>query len=477
MGASLHEVLTTIKAKRDEYPEIDLHYHRAEPLTTPVIVGLPQNGLRLRFDGSDQRLRLIEVMDFKKTKQAYKGSELMKDRETTAGPAFKRIYQIFGASYPGEYQPPRNGGTTGTYVLSWTGVAFTFPLQHSAWSPQKDHVSMLGSSAASAATKMAVFEGSSWPEARKELFIRTPNGPRLSALANRPKDNLPVEIEYANVQGDGRVQLLRSAPASAFTIVLNETTPQDLITELGPPDATHKSDIDALAHEQPAHKRTSSMSRPMSNGRAGAGSQPSSYSSTGTDTFDADFDSGDADEDSAMRASRETSWCYFNHGLDILVGPPSSNPPTTSQTSTPQTPLSASPHLAATKVILHGNVPGSYAFNRHRRLRWHITFPNAPYANDLTSEAKFDDLKPALMHIFHSHPDAAEFGKGKVVNRTWGGSPFGPGDSSFFLPDAGEDLVEGGGSEQWLGNTKLFTFPGMVLEVLEGGAVGALTLY
>jgi hypothetical protein len=79
--------------------------------------------------------------------------------------------------------------------------------------------------------------------------------------------------------------------------------------------------------------------------------------------------------------------------------------------------------------------------------------------------------------------------RGKVVNRTWGddgpsgssgrnGGPGGgdAGDSTFFLPDTDADLVEGSGSEQWLGNTKLYAFPGFTLEVLRNGAVSALTI-
>ena len=409
-------------------------------------------------------------MDFKKIRLAYKGSELVKNAQD-AGPAFKRIYQLFGASYPGEYHPPKNnGGSMGSYVLSWAGIAFTFPLQHSAYSPQKDHVSMLGSSAASPATTMALFEGTSWPEVRNELFVRIPSGPRLSAIANKPSLNLPPEIEEADVQREGRIQFLRRAPAPPFSIVLNQTTPQDLITELGPPDATHKRDIDTTAPEPPAvHKRTSSMS----NGRPHAGSQPSSYSSTGTDTFDTDFDSGDADEDPADRASRETFWCYFSHGMDILVGPPSEDASSTPSNNI--TPLSTSTHLVVTKVILHGNVPGSYAFNRHRRLRWNLSFPDTPYITEpLTSETKFEDLKPTLLHVFRGVWPDSQMGRGKVVNRTWGGA--GVSESGFFLPDAETELVEGGGSEQWLGNTRMFAFPGLGFEVLENGAVSGLTV-
>lgn len=468
LGASLHEVLTIVKEQKDTYPVIDLHHSSADPLTTPVVVALPQNGLRLRFDAAEQRLRLIEVMDFGKIRLAYKGSELVKSTEdvaATARPGFRRIYQIFGASYPGEYHPPRDGSKFGSYVLSWIGIAFTFPLEHAVYGQQKDHVSMLGSSAASSATQMALFEGSSWPEARKDLFIRAPIGPRCSALAQRPKDNLPAEIEYASIEGDGKISLVRTLPAAPFVVVLNQTTPQDLITELGPPDATRKRDIETTLPQQTSRRRASSVSKPFTNGRNHAGSQPSSYSSTGTDTFDADFDSGDADDDPNDRSGRETFWCYFSHGLDILVGPPNSTSTTTTT------------HLTATKLILHGNIPGSYPFNRHRRLRWQLSLPQIPWAAaDLHSEASFPrTLKPALLQAFDGVWPESEMARGKVVNRTWGA---GPSDSTFFLPDAGEDLVEGlGGSETWLGNTRVYSFPGLGIEVLENGVVGSLSVF
>lgn len=476
LGASLYEVLTIVKENKDEYPVIDLHHSSTDPLATPVVVALPQNGLRLRFDAADQRLRLIEVMDFGKIKLLYKGSELAKGSDDATGsqkPGFRRIYQLFGASYPGEYHPPVDKSKFGSYVLSWTGIAFTFPLEHSVYGPQKDHVSMLGSSGASSAKQMALFEGSSWPEARKDLFVRIPNGPRSSAPTQRPKDNLPAEIEYATVEGDGKITLMRTPPAAPFVIVLNQTTPQDLVTELGPPDATRRREVDATLPPQTTRRRASSASRPFPNGRGHAGSQPSSYSSTGTDTFDADFDSGDAEDDTSDRQGRETFWCYFSHGMDILVGP--SNTTHSSHPASNKTPLTTSPHLTVTKLVLHGNVPASYAFNRHRRLRWNLTLPRIPWATDLNSEASFPaTLKPSLLQAFEGLWPESEMARGKVVNRTWGGSP---SDSAFFLPDAGEDLVEGGSSEQWLGNTRVYSFPGLGLEVLENGFVSSLSVY
>ena len=151
LGAALQDILSTIAADKDLFTSIDVHFSLSEPLIAPVVVTLSHNGLRLRFDGADQRLRLIEVTDLKKSMLVHKGSELVRSQEitsSTAGPAFKRVYQMFGASYPGEYMPPAPGKSEGTYVLSWPGVAFNFPLQHSAWSPDKDHVSLLGSQAA-----------------------------------------------------------------------------------------------------------------------------------------------------------------------------------------------------------------------------------------------------------------------------------------------------------------------------------------
>lgn len=476
----MHECVSIVKDHRERYPAIDLHFAQSAPLTAPVSLTLPDNGIRLLFDGPDQRLRLIEVLDFGKIRLTYKGSDLVRAREhgstDGAGPAFRRIYQMFEASYPGEYHSPQGYSTTGAYALSWTGIAFTFSVQHSAWAPNKDHITLLGSHATSPAQQMAVFEGSSWPEARKDLFIAVPSGPRLSAIATRPKDNLPTEIEVANIHPNGSIELIRRNPTLPCWIILNETTPQDLITELGPPDTRYKREDRLGTPESKAHGRTGSMSQAMSNGRVG--SQPSSLSSTGTETFDADFDSGDAEDDVAERSVRQKFWCYFNHGMDILVGPPTSDLSTWS-TSAALSTTNASPHthLVVTKVILHGNVPGSYAFNRHRRLRWVINLsPDSGSASEsLTSESNFEhSLKPALMQAFSNVWSPSEMARGKVVNRTWGANP---SDSTFFLPDAGEELVEGNGSEQWLGNTRLYSFPGIVVEVLESGCVSGLTVY
>lgn len=149
------------------------------------MLNLPTNGLRLRFDGPQQRLRLIEVLDFTKSQLTYKDKDVLRpptaaqtaalQPEFLSGPTFRHIYnRLLGPTFPGEYIQPEAGDETGmgVYVLSYPGIAFTFPLDSSSWSPKKDVVSLLSSSTSHPAASMAIFKGDSWPDARERLFVQ-----------------------------------------------------------------------------------------------------------------------------------------------------------------------------------------------------------------------------------------------------------------------------------------------------------------
>ncbi|KAF2863339.1 UPF0183-domain-containing protein [Piedraia hortae CBS 480.64] len=474
LGANLRDVLTIAKSDKSKFPKLEVYYSSVKPLTTVVVVSLPSNGLRLQFDGPNQLLRLIEVTELDKIKLLYKGSELLKTSSgvvQSKGPPFRKVYSLFGPSYPGEYLPPSDGSGIGTYVLSWQGVAFNFPLQHSAWSPKKDHVALLSSNIAPPASNMALFEGSSWAEARRDLFTKPIQGPRSYSSVRENKDCLPGEIEKAQVDlTNGTITLVRYAPHGAFTIVPQQTTPQDLITELGAPETTHApQERTAKSEREDSKPRTRSISA----GRPHIGSVPSSYSSTGTETFDADFDNLNLEPDPADRAARDRWWNYYNHGMDILVGLPSGNTMSNGENDSHATPLSQSPHAVVLRVVIHGNVPGSYTFNRHRRLRWTFTLPEG----QITSEQNFDrHVKPHLVQYFANGREEAEMMRGKVVNRTWSVNE--PTDSSFFLLEGDQDITEeDSNNEQWLGNTKLYAFATRLqVEVLANSCIAALTV-
>lgn len=332
---------------------------------------LDSNGLRLRFDGPDQRLRLIEVLDFQKSRLSYNGGELTRPGTGAGGPTFRSIYnKLFGPTYPGEYIEDQ-----GVYVLSYPGVAFSFPVNKEAWKGDTDFVSLLSASNAQPASSMAIFNGSSWLEARSGLFTRAVQSPR-SPLVNGPAARLSSandEVELVRFHAENRIEIVRrhSLP---FWITLHSTTPQDLITELGPPSAIYRKND---------HRLSIHRTRSLSGGVGGRNQQQDDTDDTEPD--DAQSDDEDV-SDVSITSNSDYFYNYFHHGMDIFISATRS-----------------SSHPVATKIILHGNVPGSYEFQRYRRSRWSIELPpTSKKAREfrLHSEMSFDEALPILRDRF-----------------------------------------------------------------------------
>ncbi|KAK6070420.1 hypothetical protein SCUP515_08443 [Seiridium cupressi] len=508
LGASLHDILTRLKAEPQRFPKLDLVYAPTQPVTEPVVLTLPANGIRLRFDGSEQRLRLIEVIDFTKNRVTYGHPEkdIVKPptdqgvvtprlgAESTTGPNFRTIYhRLMGPTYAGEYIPPAEDdkNAIGTYVLSYPGVAFSYPLPQSAYSPDKDVVSLLSSTQSQTATSMAIFNGKSWAEARETLWTDTLPSIKSNYLFSKSKDIVPDEISLVKIHGGGRLQLFKKWTSASVWMTLGETTPQELVAELGPPDAVYrKNDQRMYIHKN----RTASHSRSRSNGRDYK--RPDDL--TDTDQSSAHTGSDDSDDEAIEdefvgNVSRECFYNYFYLGFDILISPPvpaSPTPPSQvdsmnneSQLGDDQSRTDSPDRLVATKLVLHANVPGSYPFNRHRRCRWEIAYlpelsPDVPAAN---SESTFNDLEERLREEWKStYPsgfDANKRQRGMVLNRGWGDSP----GSSCELLGGWEDSSGGMGAKKFDGSeestTTLFGFPGLVFEVLKNGFVSAVTVF
>jgi hypothetical protein len=507
LGASLHDILTRLKAEPQRFQKLELAYSPTQPVTEPVVLTLPANGLRLRFDGPEQRLRLIEVIDFTKSRITYGHPE--KDiakppplpgqgtadpkGESASGPGFRTIYhRLLGPTFAGEYIPPAAGdkSAAGTYVLSYPGVAFSFPLPADMYSPDKDVVSLLSTSASQTATSMAVFHGKSWAEARETLWTDVLPSTKSTFVLNKSKDVVPDEVSLVKIHGGGRLQLFRKWTTAAVWIKLGDTTPQELVAELGPPDAIYrKNDQRMYIHKT----RTASHSRSRSNGSAYK--RPDDL--TDTDQSSAHMttsdESGDeaVEEDFVGNVSGECFYNYFYLGFDVLVSPPvppSRPPPSQAATTNGEAQsgdksikVDSPDRLVATKVVLHANVPGSYPFNRHRRCRWEISYlsthPDAP-AN---SETQFSELEEQLRgewkSTFSSVNDASQRQRGMVLNRGWGDSP---GSSCEFL-GGWEDSNGSVAAKKFDGNedstTTLYGFPGLVFEVLKNGYVSAVTVF
>ena len=468
------------------------------------MVQLPANGLRLSFDGPGQRLRLIEVLDFGKIRLSYKNQDIIKLQDksssnpaadrVTQGPTFRHIYhKLFGLTYAGEYLPCKepHSASRSAYILSYPGIAFSFPLSASAWELTEDHVALLSSPSAGPATSIAIFEGPSWPEARTKLYTKSPTNPRSLAVANKPKDAFIDEIEGAKVHDNGRVELIRRS-TSSFWIIFGETTVQDLVTELGPPSAIYgKSDRKLSIHQNKPNVFTDVIARNSPSSREGSTDTENSSAFTGTDESDAE-DEGMT----AVNGSRtEYFYNYFNHGFDLLISSDLVHnrrkhepAPERQQYRVNKRFLTSQSNLTVTKILLHGNVPGSYPFNRHCRLRWSLENV-VPSSNGLplNSEMHFSSISSHLRKAFRHSYSSAEEEKAEqrnmVLNRGWGDSP---GSSCEFLGDwedsqdsRRDESIRGqvSSGEENLGNTELFGFPGMVFEVLKNGSVCCLTVF
>ncbi|KAI1119114.1 hypothetical protein F5Y14DRAFT_396513 [Nemania sp. NC0429] len=505
LGASLHDILTRLKAEPQRFPKLDLAYSHTDPVTEPVILTLSANGIRLRFDGPEQRLRLIEVLDFSKNRITYQDKDIAKPSnvqgtskntktggDVSGGPAFKNVYhRLFGPTYAGEYIRPSDDSVdgVGTYILSYPGVAFSFPLPTSAYSPEKDVVSLLSSSASQTATSVAVFSGKSWSHAREQLWTEVLPSVKSTFLFSKSKEVVPDEISLVKIHGGGRLQLFRKWTSASMWINLGETSPQELVAELGPPDAIYrKNDQRMFIHKN----RTASHSRSRSSGadfKRPDDLTDTDQSSVPTGSDDSDDEA--IEDETVDNMSGECFYNYFYLGFDILISSPQQSsrmPP--SQINVNEDQLlganalkNGSPdRLVASKVVLHGNVPGSYPFNRHRRSRWEVSYLGKTEPDAIiNSETPFDEIEERLREewksTYASEDDAKRRQRGMVLNRGWGDSP---GSSCEFL--GGWEDSSGGMAAKKLDDneestTTLYGFPGLVFEVLKNGYVSAVTIY
>ena len=494
-----------MKAQPRAFPVIDVAYSFKEALSAPIVMSLPSNGLRLRFDGPDQRLRLIEVLDFSKIHLTYKSNELVKPSGAPAsgptapdgiepnGPSFRSVYtRLLGPTFPGEYFPPPAGQTQGTYILSYPGIAFSFLINHAAYSANADFVSTLSSSSTSPAKCLTMFNGSSWKDARSDLMTRPCPHPRSLAPASTQhgRDPHPDEVARAVVQGRGRIELHLHLPAP-FTVVLGETTPQDLVAQLGPPDAIfYKYDRRLNIHRDRRASRTDP--RPVLSSSPG---QVGGMSDTDRSSAYTATDNESSEEDVRAMGNGPPSdhfYNYFRHGFDVFISyataPSPPLDPSTASDGEPVPSFLPTSHLVATKILLHGNVPGSFAFQRHRRSRWLLDPAHLPSVDPpLTSETPFPTIQKQLKRVWSDAEvcglAGSTFQKHMVLNRGYAESP----SSSVELLGNWEDGSEVVGrdesekeketADQALANTELHGFPGLLFEVLKNGAVVCLTVY
>jgi hypothetical protein len=355
-------------------------------------------------------------------------------------------------------------------------VAFNFSLAKSAYSPDKDVVALLSAATSQVATSMAVFSGATWAEARQTLWTEVLPSVKQTSMLARAKDVYPDEVSLIRIHGGGKLDLFRKWTNNAFRIQLGQTTPQKLVMELGAPNAIYrKNDQKMVIHKA---RTTSNAHRRPTSSDMGPPDDFIDMDQTSMNTGSDESDNDEAiDEQTASNPSGECFYNYFYLGFDILLSPPtepSPRPPGDDAAASSSENRIQAHHpdrLVATKLILHGNVPGSYEFNRHRRCRWEIA-----YLEDVTSETEFHQVEERMNTKWESaYPPgkAPQRQRGMVLNRGWGDSP---GSSCEFLggwEESGAKRAEANGDS----TTTLYGFPGMVFEVLKNDYVNTVTIF
>lgn len=271
LGNSLYD---TVSRMKDLNERMRIAYGSKNYLDTPILVMLANLGVRLMFHSSgNQELMLIEILDFSCRKLCYKGtflndiiysypsdeelcdtSQIPTRKKQVLPSTLKQIYnKIFGPTFPGNLDRERR-----SYVLSYPGIAFRFKINLDELLLRLENVedsnnilSILTNWDVAAdipCQSFAVYKGESYGEFHKCLQTLS-----RSNLVDYSKSAVGLRVKKILVnlsKGTADIERDLDGPLPAATIKIGDTTQQDIIRLLGPPDASfNKFDSRLLIHK------------------------------------------------------------------------------------------------------------------------------------------------------------------------------------------------------------------------------------
>jgi Phagosome assembly factor 1 len=249
LDASLYAVLNTLIAEKAIFPRLNISFDPLSPVASPIFIDLEANGIRLRFDGESQHLQVIEVTDFSKLGIIYNDTNIRfllhdgVDASRNGPPTFRLVYKTMGPTSPGQLDPATSTAQQ-TYILSYPGIAFKFPVEASTADSVPSGKSLLNvlhnAVPPCTASNILVFAGASWGSA--EIAMRNPRPAEATVKARKMAveeeevvsftEIVPNEKVVVHFVGGGKVELAYGV----FGV-------QDAVTFLGAPDEIfNKSD-------------------------------------------------------------------------------------------------------------------------------------------------------------------------------------------------------------------------------------------
>ncbi|BDA50963.1 probable UPF0183 protein C16orf70 homolog at N-terminal half [Coccomyxa sp. Obi] len=225
LGMPLYEAVNLIRKKRSDLSCVEVKYATQALFDQDIVINFPEHGMHLRFEPRSQRLRLIEVYDLSRLQVKY-GKALTGGASHPA--TFVRVYDIFGPTYPGEYDEQNR-----MYSLHYPGVVLLFPIpeQHAEHCSESQIELPLEFPDGSTplASRICVHAAA---EATSQLVT-------LAAPPPLPADSLYYEVVEARVR-EG-LHFRRGGQTVSFG-----DSPQDVWSELGPPTGTTAKGIDTM---------------------------------------------------------------------------------------------------------------------------------------------------------------------------------------------------------------------------------------
>ncbi|KAI8333191.1 hypothetical protein EDC96DRAFT_526126 [Choanephora cucurbitarum] len=362
LGSSLWDTLQLLLDKPNFFPSVELKYSQEHPLEHDFIISLSANGLHLRYDASLQRLKSVECYDPSKVKLVYQNSDVSSSRTI---PTFLLIYKSFGPTYPGEFDAKLS-----IYTLKYPGLAFTFPIptrHQNLYTSSTDLPLEFPDGTTPIASKVILYSNSHlWQQAT------VPSLPKVIAESNssnttkygklgkreverviaRPTQGVtllfPTYSHAADIPDNTKKNNTPPNPTpsanpiihNSVSIELNTTAAQDILADLGKPTRVFYKEEDKMKiHSVMTHHDI-------------AVNKQHPIESKSNDTLINATD--EKDKDPSVIQPTDYFFNYFHLGMDILID--------------------GGLHVCK-KIVLHGNIPGHYDFQRYKRCPFQMIFP------------------------------------------------------------------------------------------------------
>ncbi|CDS07420.1 hypothetical protein LRAMOSA01369 [Lichtheimia ramosa] len=453
LGSTLWDTIQYLRDRPQFFPSVELKYSQEDPVKFDFIIALPVNGIHLRFDGGLQRMKSIECFDPSKVKLVYQNSDVSSSRTI---PTFLLIYKAFGPTYPGEFDSSQS-----IYTLKYPGISFMFPIpaRHKnlyATSSGKYHVTNdvylpleFPDGTTPIASRVCLFStsGTSWKKATVP--------PLSKVIAENNASNRAYgkpgrrEVEEVKAQPNRGVILTfpthddssNSTISNQVEILLHVTRPQDILADLGKPSRVFYKEEDKMK----IHSVTDD------------GAMLGGATDDDAENGERIVRASGPDEDEKDVSTVDPTDYFFNFfhlGLDVL--------------------MDGTLHVCK-KIVLHGNIPGHYDFQRYKRCPFKIHFPE--YPNEANGKDALVDVEDGSLP---GNVVTADMKIDTMKKRI-------PWDSKNTVtvgasPEAGRPkpviLTRGSSEQNPFGSTYLTGYDeGVVMEVMKNGHVPTVVLF